>query len=295
MNLKLLNKTELDARMKSLAARERELLHEILVTIKEIDRRSAYLDLGFASLFSYLVKGVGYSGGSAQRRIDGSRLLGEIPELGKKIQSGELKLHQISLVQKAAREVYKTSSQKVSSQEKRDLLECLSHKNHQDSQKEVAQFFDLPVIQDTKQKVQADESVRVELTLPKELYEKIQEAQGLLSHAVPTKDLVKYLEYVTDKVIQSKTRTRSTKQNPTATVASQGFSQKVKKQILQEQKCCQYIDPTTQKKCASRWFLQIDHRHSRWAGGTSEASNAQVLCSRHNRHKYLREMGIRPL
>lgn len=39
MNLKSLNQTELDSRIKILANKERELLHEILLTLKEIDRR----------------------------------------------------------------------------------------------------------------------------------------------------------------------------------------------------------------------------------------------------------------
>lgn len=240
MNLKALNKTELDHRIKSLAAQERKLLHEVLLTIKEIDRRRTYLDLGFGNLFSYLTEGVGYSAGSAQRRIDAARLLNEIPALGEKIQSGELKLNQISLVQKAVREVSKSTLQKVSISKKLEILESLSHKNHEDSEKTVASFFDLPVLQTTKKQFQADESVRVELTFSKELYGKIQEAQALLSHAVPTSDLVKYLEYVTQKVIDSKRGANKSaswkvKNPPTATMAVKPFSVKIKRQILSQQ------------------------------------------------------------
>lgn len=108
MDLKKLNESELDQRIKTLSQKERELLHEILLTIKEIDSRKTYLELGFGSLFDYLVQGVGYSEGSAQRRIDAARLLREIPEIADQIQSGELKLNQISMIQKAAREIYKT-------------------------------------------------------------------------------------------------------------------------------------------------------------------------------------------
>jgi hypothetical protein len=105
MNLKTLNINELDSRMKTLAQKERDLLHEVLLTIKEIDSRRTYLELGFPNMFDYLVNGIGYSEGSAQRRIDAARLLKELPDLAQKIQTGELKLSQISLVQKAARDV----------------------------------------------------------------------------------------------------------------------------------------------------------------------------------------------
>lgn len=122
MNLKMLSLTDLDLRMKTLAQKERDLLHEVLLTIKEIDSRKTYLELGFASLFDYLTDGIGYSEGSAQRRIDAARLLKELPQLAEKIQSGEIKLNQISLLQKAAREVFKTQSIKVSAQDKLELI-----------------------------------------------------------------------------------------------------------------------------------------------------------------------------
>lgn len=88
MNLKYLNHSDLDQRMKTLAQKERDLLHEVLMTIKEIDSRRTFLELGFGSLFDYLVVGVGYSEGSAQRRIDAARLIREIPQIAEKIQSG---------------------------------------------------------------------------------------------------------------------------------------------------------------------------------------------------------------
>ncbi|QLY24459.1 HNH endonuclease [Bdellovibrio sp. KM01] len=205
MNLKFLNKIELDERMKTLAQRERDLLHDVLLTIKEIDSRKTYLELGFGSLFDYLVKGVGYSEGSAQRRIDAARLIREIPAVADKIQSGELKLNQISLVQKAAREIFKNQSVKVTAEQKLQVFEDLCGKSHSESQFQVAAFFELPVVQSAQQKVQADESVRVEFTLSKESFEKIKRAQELLSHSLNTQDLGQFLEYLSEKVIRQKT------------------------------------------------------------------------------------------
>lgn len=64
----------------------------------------------------------------------------------------------------------------------------------------------------------------------------------------------------------------------TAAVTRSNFSNSTKKVILNKQKCCQYIDPITKKQCQSTWFLQVDHKQSRWAGGGSKINNAQVLC-----------------
>ncbi|NUN05735.1 MAG: HNH endonuclease [Bdellovibrio sp.] len=299
MNLKKLNKIELDQRIKSLASQERTLLHEILLTIKEIDQRRSYLELGFANLFSYLVEGVGYSAGSAQRRIDAARLLSEVPALGEKIKSGEVKLQQISLLQITAREVFKTTHKNVTSAEKEEILESIANQSFEVSQKEIASYFDIPVIEATKKTVQSDESVRVSVTLSKELAAKIQRAQELLSHSLATNDLVTYLEFLTDKVIKQKTSVRST-----ATVAvkreelakdSVGFSNRVKKIVLNRHQACQHRDIQSGKMCGSRWFLQVDHKLSKWAAGSNRIENAQVLCAQHNNLKYRKEVGLKLL
>ena len=98
--LKYQTNQELNIHIKSLVQKERELLAEILETIQEIDQRKLFLAMGFSSLFSYLTEFVGYSAASAQRRIEGARLLRQIPEISQKIESGELKLNQFHLLKK---------------------------------------------------------------------------------------------------------------------------------------------------------------------------------------------------
>ncbi len=419
MSLKYLSYQELDLKIKSLAAREKQLLHEILLTIQEIDARKMYLDFGYSNLFSYLTTGVGYSEGAAQRRIDAARLLSEIPEIGAKIQTGEIQLNQISLLQKTVRLVMKTQKQKVNTTQKKEILQQLTHLNHNQSQQKISEFFDLPILTEVKRQTQADASVRLEMTLSKELFQKIEHAQQLLSHQIPTGDLVQYLEYVTDQVIKHYTSTKVEKSktspnlslpghhsininNPAsaaninncnsskidmanittigtnrvgtnrtgsnnvcntriAATANQVFppsnppyereeitktntlnlfkdesknvttgasvstaivavstSQRAsvksnavpttllatkpearplasqisavdRRRLLAQQKCCQFVDPRTGKKCQSRWFLQVDHRQPRWAEGSNQFENLQILCSAHNRYKYRQE------
>ncbi|WP_413578256.1 HNH endonuclease [Bdellovibrio sp. HCB290] len=320
MNLKALNQNELDLRIKSLAQKEREVLHEVLETLKEIDARKSYLNFGFSSLFEYLVHGVGYSEGSAQRRIDAARLLRELPGVAEKIQTGEINLSQISLVQKAAREVIRTRAASVTAEQKMEVLENLGKKSYGQTQQQVAAFFDLPIAQGTYKKVHADESVRVEFTLTKEAFAKIKNAQEILSHAVPTQDLAVFLEYLADKVIKQKAG--RTKENApvhkanfeskdkmpnianlseldevTANVAvnitDRSLTSANKRIIFKKQPCCQWVDPQSGRRCESKWLLQIDHKQSRWAQGSNQLGNLQVLCAAHNKLKYMREAGIR--
>ncbi len=391
--LRNLKNSELDSHIKSLARQERELLTQVLHVIKEIDNRRLYLEMSYSSLFAYLTEAVGYSAASAQRRIDAARLLNEIPSLSAKIESGEIHLTQASMIQKAAREIKRTRQIKVSTDDKLELLTSLSGKNQRDTEKQVAQFFDMPVIQKSVEKTQADDSVRLEITLTKSQYEKLKQAQALVSHALPSNQIVDFIEYVCDRVIKQKTisATASSKKtsanlsqpsapsvtaihseilsvatspgevsgkelanlqselistnlinssaqitflnqrNPTNQIkpttlvnsaaqmyssihtkpnaqtdssslekssnhtesTNKGFPRKIKKSALSRLAVCQYRDSKTDKLCGSTWFLQVDHKHSQWAGGNNQIENATVLCSQHNNLKYRREVHLK--
>ncbi len=340
--LRHLKDSELDLRIKSLAQQERELLTQVLQVIKEIDNRRLYLELSYSSLFAYLTESVGYSAASAQRRIDAARLLNEIPSLSEKIENGEIHLTQASMIQKAAREIKRTRQIIVPTEDKLDLLSSLSGKNQRETEIQVAQYFDMPLIQKSIERAQADDSVRLEITLSKSQYEKLKKAQALLSHAVPSNHLADFIEYVSGRVIKQKTSVKNDVKksrnlnlkinrnfdneldaklsgNPEApssvestklstilsaaelaslpikknTEITKGFPLGIKKEILSRHSSCQYRDPKSDKLCGSTWFLQIDHKHSRWAGGNNEIKNATVLCSRHNNLKYRNESQIK--
>lgn len=294
----------LNAKLKSLAQKERELLHEILLTIQLIDTRRVYLSLGFPSLFDYLVKAIGYSEGAAQRRIDAARLFREAPQLSSQIQSGQISLSQVSLVQKAIRQVSKTTKQKVTSQDKQTILKMISKKNHHQTQKTVAEFFDLPILQIQKQVIQADSSVRLELTFSQEQYEKLQKAKSLLSNSVPSGDLAQVIEHLSDRILRknagrvsSEKNTLSNAGKPTATMAvkspqSKTVPAKIRKQVFETQGGCQFKNAQTNQKCGGRWQLQIDHIQPRWAGGTHQPENLRILCGKHNRLVYQQQAGI---
>lgn len=93
----LQDKTLLDD-TKILAGVDRETTLKLLHHLKEIDRRKLYSDLKYSSLFNYCIHELGYSEGSAQRRIVAARMMRDIPEIEEKIETGELTLTNISLV-----------------------------------------------------------------------------------------------------------------------------------------------------------------------------------------------------
>ena len=73
----------LDQKIRSLAQTERDALAQLLTQLRNLDAIRGFEELGYASLFVYLTKGVGYSAGQAQRRIDAARQLRSDPRLPK--------------------------------------------------------------------------------------------------------------------------------------------------------------------------------------------------------------------
>jgi hypothetical protein len=120
---------QLHTRFTQLVKTERKITHEVLLCIQQFDSTRAYAELGYSSLFEYLVAGQKYSEGSAQRRISAARLLKEVPEIQKKIQEGTLNLTQLAKLSIAVKQEQKKTGQKVSTAEKKDILAQLENKN----------------------------------------------------------------------------------------------------------------------------------------------------------------------
>jgi 5-methylcytosine-specific restriction endonuclease McrA len=88
--------------------------------------------------------------------------------------------------------------------------------------------------------------------------------------------LIEYLEFMTAKELKKKSPS-------TATVA---VTPKLRREIVQEQCAHVYEDGS---QCTNRWQVQVDHKISKWKGGSNERSNLQPMCAQHNRDKYRRE------
>ena len=75
-----------------LVTKEREVTHEILKFIREIESWRIYAEHGYSCLISMIVTEFKYSHGAAERRIQAMRVLKEIPQIESKIVDGSLTL-----------------------------------------------------------------------------------------------------------------------------------------------------------------------------------------------------------
>ena len=99
MNLKHVEDLTLLNDTKNLVRREQNLTADILWHLKEIDERKLYSEAKCGSLFEYCVKVLGYSEGSAQRRVVAARALKQMPQLAEHIASGDLTLTNLALIE----------------------------------------------------------------------------------------------------------------------------------------------------------------------------------------------------
>ncbi|UOF02729.1 HNH endonuclease [Bdellovibrio reynosensis] len=217
--LSRLSNLELETRLKDLVQKERKLLHVILEHIREIDARKLYLEKAYSSIYEYLTKELGYSGSAAMRRLEAARLMRDVPEIAERIQEGSLNLSQIGELSRAVKEKEKMSGDKVSPLQKQELIAMVSGRTTQEAQHELARILDLPIKEFDEQRVQKDESVRLEITLSKNQYEKLMQCKDLAAHillegngSVSMTDVIEFLaNHYLDKKIK-KTKNKSVKQ-----------------------------------------------------------------------------------
>jgi hypothetical protein len=306
--LKVLNDSELNEKIKSLAAQERSLTQVILEHIAEVDRRKLFLAMSYPSLFDYLTREIGYSAGAAQRRIDAARLLQKIPEVSFQIKDGLINLAQISKMQKLCRHIKKETGVAVDVSIQKSVLEKLENQGALQTDLILAQEFKIEIKTEEKKQIQRDESTRVELTFSREEMGVIQKAQALLSHQTGGNLKCTFMEMAKQVIRASSIRMR--KQGlqsfstgkipssvaitpvsiPTATVAVKTITPKLRREILARDQVCQFTNIKTGKMCGSGFFLEIDHIKPKFAGGGNASENLRVLCKKHNIYRY--EAGI---
>lgn len=328
MHLKSLTNEELDQNLRAWVKTEKKALHQVLFHVAEVDRRKMYLDYAYSSLRAYLENRMGYDGGSAQRRIDAVRLSHSVPSVIESLHEGELKLSQVTILQKTFREV---KDKPISKEIKSEIIEAIKNKSVHDTQSIVSKALNIEIKQQPKITPQADESVRFEISLNKPQWEKLNTMRELLSHSIPSGNWSEVLEYLSDKVIQQKLgkepasahriQKKSEKEGasqkpqttPTAALNSpstlsepQNFKPahnekqeskersffQLKKKTLKQGRCCQFKNKEG-KMCGSRWNLQIDHVQPKWAEGKDTPENLRVLCGNHNRYLYRKQANIR--
>jgi len=188
---------QLHKKIETLVRKEREITAELIENLQEMERRRSYLELGYGSLFSYLVEHLGYSKGAASRRVSCIRLCEKLPEASEKLKEGSLNMSNASKLN-----TYLQNSGEAPSEE---LLQTASEKSEEDLERELFKRQEKQEENGLKGKprhrpertrrVSSEESV-IEVALNEEEMELLQEVKMRMSHINPslsTKEMLLYL------------------------------------------------------------------------------------------------------
>ncbi len=104
------------------------------ITCGEIEKRKLFLEIGFGSLFDYVVQELGYSESAAYRRIQAMRLLKDVPVVEEKIADGSLTLTTAAQVQSFLKSEAKRRTV-ISVEDKIELIQEIENKSSREVEK----------------------------------------------------------------------------------------------------------------------------------------------------------------
>ncbi len=167
---------------------ERRSTNRILVLINLAQERRVYADLGFSSMYDWLVRGFGYSHSAAYRRIEAARLLKAVPAISKKLERGEVNLTTISKAQSVFKAHERMSGQRISMTLKADVVRKIENKSAQQAEQILLNVFPgaASTVHQERKTIVNDTTIRLSTNISVDMDSDIKRARELLSHKYPT-------------------------------------------------------------------------------------------------------------
>ena len=318
--LRRLSDYELIAGLQLAVQGERTMTIRVIHHLNEVQRRKLYLDLGYSSLFDCCVRKLKLSGTAAGRRIQAARCIRRYPDVLALLQSRELSLSTISLVEPVLNDANKDA-----------ILERVRGASHREVESVLCEYrppvalrdrvrpvrVASPAAQDVDsvlldrecerlvpgvagRRVLSEQKMFVQFLASNELMELFEEVRNLLSGRKHDMTFAEVLEIVLTEyrdrhspVARRQRRaansgatcpdSRRREWNISANDHSRHIPNDVRDEVFtRDGGQCAYVarDGT---RCQCRKGLQVDHITPFAAGGTHDPLNLRLLCGAHNR------------
>lgn len=261
-------------KIKKLRELERRTQCQIIAHLEEVHKRRLYADLGYSSLFKYMVKELGYSEGAAGRRLGALRLSQKTPMAKKMIETGELSLSVASDAFRFCKAMNKSSTKKV--------LGKLKNKSKDEAKLEFLKITpsDSAEKREVRQRV-STVATRIHLNLANSTISKLEKVKAIKK--LSTEDVLEYLldkeldELSSDLFKIKKSRGSKGRNIPTS----------VKKQVKARAEFkCEFPG------CNEIHNLEFEHIIPYAKGGTHELENILLYCKTHNQRAAIKEFGL---
>ena len=298
-NLKKLSDAALIEGFKNLILREKRLGDLILLNLQEMNSRRIYAQLGYGSLFEFLVKYFHLSESSAYQRISAMKLIQSIPEARTALISGETNLSTMAATQGFIRKLESEKKAALSFQEKKDIFDAVKGKTQKEAQAAFVTLNPTAALPANKEKPLTANHTLLQVTVDQETLQLLQEVKSLLSHEIPDGDLSKILKKISKESLEilKNKKGRSTESKiQTADHQTKHRSSKpceikktsryipieTRRLVFQKaQGRCEFIG-SDGKRCESHYQLEIDHKLAWSQGGSHDEANLSCLCKVHN-------------
>ncbi|HXH30303.1 MAG TPA: HNH endonuclease signature motif containing protein [Bacteriovoracaceae bacterium] len=271
MNLQSYNDKILHSETLRASLSEKSATVNLLKHLQEVSRRKLYLDYGHSTLPKYVVVELGYSENEAWTRIQAMRLLKTVPEIEKKIESGQISLSNASTLQGFIQEAgIQKHPEKLADAIKK--AEDLSHRK-------------------LKEEFKPQEPKEKKITLNLKLQEKIKKLQqswGEMSEAEILEALID------EKLKQLELKVEDKRPRPSKPVSSthtRYIPVSVKREIFgRSNNQCEHKNKDG-SRCTQRRNLQYDHIIAYALNGGRTADNIRMLCFSHNQRRSFQTFG----
>lgn len=295
----MLSHEDLLKRLKLAREQEKELVVSILHDLLEVESRGLYLARGYSSMYTFCMDELGYSESETMVRLNAMRLMQAVPTVAMKIESGSLSLTNAAAVGGQIRKEEKRRKESMPHLEKLALIESIENSSTRECERRLSHA--LPEIQEVareKTKALRDEKTLIQFAADPELMRMLEKLKELLAHKNfegRYDALFKELATIALKKLDPERSVKSRSVAPLNDGSPHGAPQvksvrartiriAVKREAMRKAGGrCQYVDPTTNRRCESRYGLEFDHIVRFSDGGTSEIENIRVLCDAHNR------------
>ncbi|HKY36904.1 MAG TPA: hypothetical protein VJN18_13245, partial [Polyangiaceae bacterium] len=294
--------SELVARLPALVQAERHAMVDVIEHLVEMERRRLYLRLSVSSLYRYCIDRLGYAEDAALKRHRVAQLALRLPQALEELRAGTIHLTGLFLLSTHLTEDNAaTLLGEARGKSRRQIEELIARwfprPDVPPSLEPVSPEVSGPTEQLTLGATQPSGAqevhpvtcsgagvtcsragnrararleplsparLRVEFTARAELYEKLEKARQLLSHALSSGDLGELFERALDALIEQETRKRFGAGKPRKARKLKPGSRHVPVEIRRavwerDQAQCTFIDGEG-RRCAEQRFLTIEHR-----------------------------------
>jgi 5-methylcytosine-specific restriction endonuclease McrA len=263
-----------------LMVKDRRLGADIVAHLLVVKERSIYLDLGHPSIVAYCEERLGCSKDMAFKRSAAVRVAERNPEVLEWLLTGEMTLSGLAVL--------------ASHRDDRDLVRSACGKSKRQIEELVAATYPDDALPrgGARTRPVAEGLSRLEVRLPNEVLEQIEEALDLDSHVNPTRNVGELLSRALECYVSARkkerfgvgAKPRTAKAQPTQTIPAD----KRRETFERSGGRCEYVAPDG-RRCSSRAFAELDHVVARARGGTHDM--IRMLCNDHNQHAADEQLG----